>query len=133
MDDRRTIVVNAVDHTDPQEPRKFSELVKEAALLVPNSVKLLMRLARDPRIPLRRKIPVVAAIGYAVSPIDVIPDFLLGVGMLDDAVVISFALDNLLSDTDPEILREHWDGTQDALDLAISLMRWGSTLIPGRS
>ena len=53
-------------------------------------------------------------------------------GLLDDAVVVSFALDALLANTDAEIISEHWDGSIDALDLAISLMRWGATLVPGR-
>lgn len=32
------------------------------------------------------------ALFYVLSPVDVIPDFVLGLGYLDDAVVVSFAL-----------------------------------------
>jgi uncharacterized membrane protein YkvA (DUF1232 family) len=95
-------------------------------------VKLIARLIRDPRVSIRRKVPIAAAIGYVVSPIDIIPNSVLGLGMLDDAVVVSLALDKLLEDTDAEIIREHWDGSIDALDLAISLVRWGATLVPRR-
>ena len=104
----------------------------EGVLLVPHTVKLVTRLVRDPRVSIRRKVPIAAAIGYVVSPIDIIPNSILGVGLLDDAVVVSLALDRLLEDTDADILREHWDGSIDALDLAISLMRWGATLVPRR-
>ncbi len=32
------------------------------------------------------------ALFYVLSPVDVVPDFILGLGYLDDAVVVSFAL-----------------------------------------
>jgi uncharacterized membrane protein YkvA (DUF1232 family) len=130
--DTRTLVANALDESDPRPRRGLSDVAIEGVLLVPNAVKLVTRLVRDPRVSIRRKVPIAAAIGYVVSPIDIIPKSILGFGLLDDAVVVSLALDNLLGDTDADILREHWDGSIDALDLAISLMRWGATLVPRR-
>jgi len=38
---------------------------------------------------------IIAAILYFISPIDVIPDFLIGFGIIDDAAVISFAIKQL--------------------------------------
>lgn len=38
---------------------------------------------------------IVATILYFLSPIDIIPDFLVGFGILDDAAVISFAIKQL--------------------------------------
>lgn len=53
----------------------------------------LWPLMRDPRIPFWAKaaIPAVAA-AYVLSPIDLIPDFLIGVGQLDDIGVMLLAL-----------------------------------------
>jgi uncharacterized membrane protein YkvA (DUF1232 family) len=51
-----------------------------------------------------RKIPkgsivmVIATIIYFVSPIDLVPDFLVGLGILDDAAVIGFTLKQISSD-----------------------------------
>jgi uncharacterized membrane protein YkvA (DUF1232 family) len=51
-----------------------------------------------------RKIPkgsivmVIATIIYFVSPIDFVPDFLVGLGILDDAAVIGFTLKQISSD-----------------------------------
>lgn len=51
-----------------------------------------------------RKIPkgsilmTIATIIYFVSPIDIIPDFLVGLGIIDDAAVIGFALKQISSD-----------------------------------
>jgi uncharacterized membrane protein YkvA (DUF1232 family) len=133
MVDTQALVSGAVDESEPPERRGLSDVAMEGVLLLPNTVKLIGRMVRDPRVSVRRKIPIAAAIGYVVSPIDIIPDSILGFGLLDDAVVVSLALDGLLADTDPDIIREHWDGSIDALDIVISLMRWGATLIPGRA
>lgn len=132
MTDTPALVAQALDESDPRPRRGLSDVAIEGVLLVPNTVKLVARLVRDPRVSIRRKVPIAAAVGYVVSPINIFPRSVLGIGMLDDAIVVSLALDKLLEDTESGIVREHWDGSIDALDLAISLMRWGATLVPGR-
>ena len=56
------------------------------------SVTALWPLMRDPKIPFWAKaaIPAIAA-AYVVSPVDLIPDFLLGLGQIDDIGVILLA------------------------------------------
>ena len=44
--------------------------------------------SRDPRTPLVAKLLVIAVICYAVSPIDLIPDFIPVLGLLDDLVLV---------------------------------------------
>lgn len=43
---------------------------------------------RDPRVPTVARVLIVVAIAYAVSPIDLIPDFIPVLGYLDDLVVL---------------------------------------------
>ncbi|MBZ0282738.1 MAG: DUF1232 domain-containing protein [Anaerolineae bacterium] len=45
---------------------------------------LTWRLLRDSRVPLWAKAIPVAAVVYVLSPIDLIPDFIIGLGQLDD-------------------------------------------------
>jgi uncharacterized membrane protein YkvA (DUF1232 family) len=52
------------------------------------------------RVPYRSLVVIVASILYFVSPVDMIPDFLFGMGLLDDAVVITFALKQIEKDVD---------------------------------
>lgn len=43
---------------------------------------------------------VVAALLYFVSPIDAVPDFLVGIGLLDDAAVLAFLYKTIKEEID---------------------------------
>ena len=47
---------------------------------------------RDPRTPLAAKIMAAVVVAYALSPIDLIPDFIPVLGLLDEIVLLPFAL-----------------------------------------
>ena len=48
--------------------------------------------ARDPRVPLIARALAVAVAAYALSPIDLIPDFIPLLGWLDDLVIVPLDL-----------------------------------------
>ena len=113
---------------EPYEGNRQTKL-KQYALLLPNMVKLISRLVRDPRVPSRSKATLVFVAGYVVSPIDLIPSFVVGLGQLDDLSLAALALERLLHDVPEDFLLEHWDGdhdilelVRDALDLSISFV-----------
>jgi uncharacterized membrane protein YkvA (DUF1232 family) len=87
-----------------QKASKKAADKKNALLEVWDQFQLLLDLVTAWRKGEYRKIPtgsvlmVVATIIYFVSPIDIVPDFLLGLGILDDAVVIGFTLKQISSD-----------------------------------
>lgn len=121
---------DAVDRSIPVPARAWNEVALEAVLLLPNLVKLLTRLMADPRVPIRRKVFIGAVMTYVVSPIDLIPDFVVGLGRLDDIVLVSLAVDHLMRGSSEAIVLEHWDGSIDALDLVRSIFTWGAEIIP---
>jgi uncharacterized membrane protein YkvA (DUF1232 family) len=87
-------------------------------LLLPDLFTLLLRLIRDPRVGRSAKLKLLAVTAYVISPIDLIPDFLLPLGLLDDTIAIALVLSQvvtMLDDAGEEILREHWEGTGDVL------------------
>lgn len=55
---------------------------------------------------------------YIVSPLDFIPEALFGAfGYLDDLAIALVILDILLSNIEPAIIQEHWDGDEDVLKI----------------
>lgn len=85
------------------------------ARFVPDCVVLFRRLARDRRIPARRRLVLGLLVLYLVSPIDLVPDFIPVAGQLDDAIVAALALRLVLRSGGPELLREHWPGPVESL------------------
>lgn len=92
--------------------QKWSEFI----LLAPDMFYLLYKVTRDPEVPIANKLKIGAAIAYFISPIDLIPEAFFGpIGYLDDITVAAFALNQLVADIDPEIVRRHWAGDRDIL------------------
>ena len=63
--------------------------------------------ARDPRTPVLAKVVAVAVGAYALSPIDLIPDFIPVFGLLDDLILVPAGLWLALRLIPPDILAEH--------------------------
>jgi uncharacterized membrane protein YkvA (DUF1232 family) len=105
--------------------------LSEYALLLPRLAKLVWRLTRDPRVPPRSKAFLLLVGGYLVSPIDILPDFVPGIGKVDDLVLVAFALDQLLNRIPAHIVREHWDGDEDVLEVVRQILDIGTSFVPG--
>jgi uncharacterized membrane protein YkvA (DUF1232 family) len=61
---------------------------KTRAKTLKREVSALSFAARDPRVPWYAKAFAIVIIGYALSPIDLIPDFIPFVGYLDDLIIV---------------------------------------------
>jgi uncharacterized membrane protein YkvA (DUF1232 family) len=61
---------------------------KQAARKLKVEVYAIYLAYRDPRVPLKARIFAACVVGYAFSPIDLIPDFIPVLGYLDDLVLI---------------------------------------------
>jgi uncharacterized membrane protein YkvA (DUF1232 family) len=95
----------------PGQPEGEAKIgARELALLAPNLAKLLWRLAKDKRVPFGTKVLVVGTAAYLAMPFDIIPDWLPGIGYLDDIALVGFTLHRLVKTVPPEVLQEHWDG-----------------------
>lgn len=106
--------------------------VKEVALALPNLVKLLGRLIRDPRVPARSKALAAAALAYVASPIDLVPDLIPVLGKSDDVFVAIFALHHLIRTAGEDVVVEHWDGTLDVLEFVNNLFDVAVRFVPLR-
>ena len=104
--------------------------MKNLLLFIPNLILLCGRLIIDPRVPAKERLLVAGAIIYAVIPLDLIPDMLPFVGQIDDAYLISLTLLRMMSNTDPKIVREHWSGGGDIVELVGSMASIAAKLLP---
>jgi uncharacterized membrane protein YkvA (DUF1232 family) len=89
--------------------------LRDAMRLLPDTLRLVRRLATDRSIPFRSRVSVWFLLVYLVSPIDLIPDFVPVIGYADDAILVSFVLRRLIRRAGSEKLREHWPGTTEGL------------------
>lgn len=111
---------------------QLRRLARDTAFLLPNLVKLLARLVRDPRVPRRSKLVVGAAIAYVVSPIDLLPEFIPIVGLADDVLLAAYAVNHLVDVAGEDVVLEHWDGPKDLLELVRTVLDVATDFVPAR-
>lgn len=112
-------------HTPPPKWR-------EAIMAIPNLAKLLGRLIKDPRVSRRSKLLAMGTMAYVVSPIDLLPDVIPVIGQVDDVILLIFALNHLVRTSGEHVIREHWDGDRDVLELIRMLGEMVSSTVPRR-
>jgi len=66
----------------------MGERARHWARLVKRDVHAIYRAARDPRVPWYATLLAAAVAAYALSPIDLIPDFIPVLGYLDDVIIV---------------------------------------------
>ncbi len=91
------------------------------ATLIPDCIVLVSRLTRDRRVPRRRKVLLLALLGYLALPFDLVPDFIPVAGQLDDALVVAIVLRHLIRAGGEGLVRELWPGPERTLDLVLRL------------
>lgn len=140
IEDRITIEIN------PREDRFYDRLrarmvspkkgtssgIGDLLLLLPDLTVLLLRLLRDDRVGMGAKGIALLGVGYLLSPIDLLPEFLFGpVGLIDDLLVVAATLSQLVNHVHPDVVRSHWSGQGDALAAIQRVMAWAEAQVNG--
>lgn len=76
---------------------------KDRARFLKAQVLTLMIAYRDPRTPWKARIVAACVLGYAFSPIDLIPDFIPVLGILDDLILVPIGLALAIRLIPPEV------------------------------
>jgi uncharacterized membrane protein YkvA (DUF1232 family) len=84
-------------------------------------ILLLKDLAADPRVPRSAKVFAGLAVAYLLSPIDLVPDFIPGLGQADDLGVAVLAVRRLLHEAGFAVIYELWRGSDEGLALVLTL------------
>jgi uncharacterized membrane protein YkvA (DUF1232 family) len=106
--------------------------LRNLLLFIPNMVLLCARLLTDSRVPATERALLAGAIVYAIIPFDLIPDMIPFVGQVDDAYLIALTLLRLLERTDPKVVREHWSGGGDVVELINAAALLAGKFLPTR-
>lgn len=101
-------------------------------LVIPNLLLLCAKLMTDGRVPAKERLLVAGAIVYAFVPLDFIPDMLPFVGQIDDVYLIALTLLRLMTVTDPRVVREHWRGGGDVVELIGATALLSARLLPAK-
>jgi uncharacterized membrane protein YkvA (DUF1232 family) len=115
-----------------KEKRESKGRMKNFIMFLPNMVRLCGNLLVDSRVPIAEKALFGAAIIYAISPIDLIPDIFPFIGQVDDIYLIALTLLRLLNHTDEGVIRGHWRGGGDIVALASSVAGIAPAFLPQR-
>lgn len=83
------------------------EKLKRWAKSIKRDVHALYLAARDPRTPFLAKVVALLVAAYALSPIDLIPDFIPVIGYVDDLLIVPLGILLAVRLLPPPLLAEH--------------------------
>ena len=89
------------------------------ARLVPDCLVLARGLLGDREVPRRCKVALAGLVVYLASPIDLVPDFLPVIGVLDDAILVALTLRWIVRVAGADRIGRHWRGSARGLELVL--------------
>ena len=95
---------------------KLIDSWKQKAKQLKMEVHALDLAYRDPRTPWYAKFLIACVVGYALSPIDLIPDFIPVLGYLDDMILVPLGVALALKTIPPGVLADCRDKARQAAE-----------------
>ena len=91
---------------------------QEYLLAAPDLFHLLCKLSIDKDVAVKDKAKLAGVIAYFVSPIDLVPEAIVGpIGYVDDISLAAYVINQIINNADPGVVRKHWAGEGDVLEL----------------
>ncbi len=87
-------------------PDSFLVRLRTWARSIKRDVVALYLAARDPRVPWYAKLAAAAVVAYALSPIDLIPDFIPVLGYVDDVILVPLGILLAVKLIPPDLMAE---------------------------
>ncbi len=83
----------------------LSEKIKQKVKQLKQQTLVVYFASRDPNLPIYIKIIAILIVAYALSPIDLIPDFIPILGLLDDIIIVPLSLALVIYLTPPVVMQ----------------------------
>jgi uncharacterized membrane protein YkvA (DUF1232 family) len=80
--------------------------IKSRARVLKNEIFAVSHASKDPRTPWQAKVLIFLIVAYALSPVDLIPDFIPVLGYLDDLIIVPLGIALAIRMISPEVLDE---------------------------
>lgn len=106
---------------------------KQRARAIKREVHAVWLAARDPRTPWFVKALALVAAAYAVSPIDLIPDFIPVLGYVDDIIIVPLGIMLVVKLIPPEVMNKHRRAAANATEIQLAAWRQGYSSPSGYS
>jgi uncharacterized membrane protein YkvA (DUF1232 family) len=103
--------------------------MRDVLFFAPDIFILLWRLTRDERVTRKNKVLLGSAVAYFIFPLDLMPDLLGPIGFMDDLLFGVYVLNRMLVDTDEQVLRDHWSGSGDVLEVIRRILKSADGLV----
>ncbi len=103
--------------------------LKNWARTIKRDVRALYSAIRAPRVPWYAKALGIIIVGYALSPIDLIPDFIPILGYLDDVILVPLGVLIVVRMIPPAVMAEHRALALAAQDRPVSLVAAGVVIV----
>lgn len=111
IDDAYVKVRQAVSENIPEKVKGISSYI----LLVPDFIALIIRLFKDKRVGIKEKVFLGSIVTYLLLPMDIIPDFVFGIGSIDDLYIIFYALEKIVKSVPKEVILDNWEGDPEVI------------------
>ena len=99
-------------------------------LLAPDFFYLLCKLSIDKDVPVRSKALLFSAIAYYISPLDLLPEIIVGpLGFIDDVALGAFVLRKIINDTAPELVERYWLGEKNVLQIIQDVLKVADEMV----
>ncbi|MDE2610554.1 MAG: DUF1232 domain-containing protein [Burkholderiales bacterium] len=118
--------------TSKETPHMTTKLISNAkqwARTIKRDVHAVWLSARDPRTPRFAKVLALVVAAYAVSPIDLIPDFIPVLGYVDDLIIVPLGIMLVVRLIPLEVMNEHRKSAAKATERPVSRMAAGLFIV----
>ncbi len=111
-----------IDYLETEKGQKYK--YGRYLLLAPDFFYLLCKLAFDKNVPTKSKALLFSTIAYYISPLDLLPEFIVGpLGFIDDVALGAFVLKKIINDTSPETVEKYWLGKRNVLQVIQEVLK----------